>query len=47
MKPLHAQYLFCCATLSLLSPLPAMAWSDLTVFGDSLSDGGKRRALYL
>jgi len=40
MKPLHAQYLFCCATLSLLSPLPAAAWSDLTVFGDSLSDGG-------
>lgn len=40
MKPLHAQYLFCCATLSLLSPLPAAAWDNLTVFGDSLSDGG-------
>ncbi|WP_337021648.1 autotransporter outer membrane beta-barrel domain-containing protein [Pantoea anthophila] len=40
MKPLHAQTLFCCAILSLLSPLPAAAWSHLTVFGDSLSDGG-------
>ncbi|MGK3142139.1 autotransporter outer membrane beta-barrel domain-containing protein [Pantoea sp. C2G6] len=40
MKPLHAPYLVCCATLSLLSPLPAVAWNDLTVFGDSLSDGG-------
>ena len=40
MKPLHAQTLFCCAILSLLSPLPAAAWSHLSVFGDSLSDGG-------
>jgi len=40
MKPLHAQTLFCCAILSLLSPLPAAARSHLTVFGDSLSDGG-------
>lgn len=40
MKPLHAQTLFCCSILSLLSPLPAAAWSHLTVFGDSLSDGG-------
>ncbi|KAA5974449.1 MULTISPECIES: autotransporter outer membrane beta-barrel domain-containing protein [unclassified Pantoea] len=40
MKPLHAQTLFCCAILSLLSPLPAAAWNHLTVFGDSLSDGG-------
>lgn len=43
MKSFHARHLLSSAaitTLSLLSPLPAAAWSQLTVFGDSLSDGG-------
>jgi len=43
MKSFHARHLLAGAaitSLSILSPLPAAAWSQLTVFGDSLSDGG-------
>lgn len=43
MKPFPVRHLLSGAamtTLSLLLPLPAAAWSQLTVFGDSLSDSG-------